>query len=439
MQHGHQLEHRPIAGLVPYERNARTHSKKQVRQIAGSIERFGFTNPLLITPNGRIVAGHGRVQAAKLLGFTEVPTLVLANLDDAERRAYILADNKLAANAGWDSEILAIELQFLSEVHFDLEVTGFSIAEIDFALDGARDSDPERKEPLPEDEIIPRQPHAVSQLGDVWQLGRHFLVCGDARQQSAYDAVTCGAPIDLVFADPPYNCPINGHLSGKGKVKHREFAMASGEMTEAEFVSFLRQTLSLAAATCRDGAIAFICMDWRGMESLLVAGRDAFTELKQLCVWNKSRGGMGTFYRSKHELVFAFKIGTAKHVNSFGLGETGRYRTNVWDYSNIPIAQPDSSQHPTPKPVAMVADAIRDCTKRGGLVLDNFGGSGTTLIAAETCGRSARLIEFDPLYCDCIIRRFEKFTGKRAILMGGQATFEEVEELRLEAAKGSRQ
>lgn len=355
---------RPIDSLIPYERNARTHSKKQLKQIAASIKRWGFTNPVLITADGRIVAGHGRVQAAKLLGWTEVPTLLLADLTEAERRAYILADNKLAENAGWDTEILAIELQALTDIEFDLDVTGFSIAEIDFVLDGARDSDPDRKEPLPEDVIIPLQTRAVSQLGDVWQLGRHVVVCGDAREQAAYDAVTSGVPIDLIFADPPYNCAINGHVCGKGKVKHREFVMASGEMTDDQFVDFLRQTMSLAAATCRDGAIAFVCIDWRGMESLIAAGKAAFTELKQVCVWNRQRGGMGTFYRSQYDLVCVFKNGTAKHTNNFGLS---KYRTNVWSYASVPSSK---AGHPTPKPVAMVADAIRDCTKRGGLVLD---------------------------------------------------------------------
>ena len=432
-----KLENRRIDELLFYERNARTHSKKQVSQIAASIERFGFTNPVLITEDGRIVAGHGRVRAAMLLGHDDVPTLVISDLNEAERRAYILADNKLSENAGWDTEILAIELQFLADANFDLEMTGFTQAEIDFTLDGSREADPERADPLPEDALVPLQAPAITKVGDVWDLGRHVLVCGDSREEGAYEAATSGSSIDMIFTDPPYNCPINGHVSGKGKVKHREFVMASGEMSDGEFVDFLRQTLSRAAATCRDGAMAFVCMDWRGMEPLLTAGKDAFTELKQLCVWNKSRGGMGTFYRSKHELVFAYKIGTAKHVNNFGLGETGRYRTNVWDYSSLSGPKGASADHPTPKPVALVADAIRDCTKRGGLVLDNFGGSGTTMIAAEVCGRSARLIEFDPIYCDCIIRRFEKFTGRNAILRATQMTFEEVQEARWALRKES--
>lgn len=437
MEHQAKIENRLIASLSPYANNARTHSKKQLAQIAASIKRFGFTNPVLVAEDGRIIAGHGRVQAAKLLGHTEVPAIVLSHLSDAERRAYILADNKLALNAGWDREILAIELQFLTEIDFDLDSTGFSVAEIDLTLDFARSSDAARPEPLIEDAVIPLQKAAITEIGDVWQLGRHVLACGDARNKSTYEALTCGELIDLIFADVPYNCKINGHARGPGKSKFREFPMASGEMADSEFVNFLKSSLSLAAATCRDGAIAYIFMDWRGMESLLAAGKHAFTEMKQLCVWNKPRGGMGTFYRSKHELIFVYKVGSAKHVNNFGLGETGRYRTNVWDYPGVLTAEADLEDHPTPKPVALVADAIRDCTKRGDLILDNFAGSGTTLIAAETCGRSARLIELDPLYCDSIIRRFEKYTGKKAVHKGSERTFEDVTESRLQSISES--
>jgi DNA modification methylase len=241
-------------------------------------------------------------------------------------------------------------------------------------------------------------------------------------------------PVDMIFTDPPFNCPINGHVSGLGRTKHREFAMASGEMSEDEFTRFLSTCLGAAAARCKDGAIAFVFIDWHGMGPLLTAGKTAFTEMKQLCVWNKTNGGMGTFYRSKHELVFVFKVGTAPHTNSFGLGDTGRYRTNVWDYpgiSSMSATRADElAMHPTVKPVALVADAIRDCSKRGDIILDPFGGSGTTLIAAEKVGRAARLIEYDPLYCDTIIRRWERLTGKDAVLMTTGQTFEAVAETR---------
>lgn len=428
-----KIQYRDTESLRPYKRNARTHSKKQIRQIAESIQKFGFTNPVLITRDGEIIAGHGRVESAKHLGIEKVPTIVLDDLTPDERRAYILADNKLALNAGWDSELLAIELGELSELGL-AEFTGFSTTEIDITLDGARDSDPAREDPAPEDALIPLGEHPVSKRGELWQMGRHVLICGDAREQSDYNAVTFDEPIACIFTDPPYNRRVNGHVCGLGKIKHREFAMASGEMDDDEFTAFLGCTLALAASRCKDGAIAFVCMDWRGMEQLLAAGRGSFTELKQLCVWNKTNGGMGTFYRSKHELVFVYKIGTAPHTNNFGLGDTGRYRTNVWDYpgvSSLGTSREDHARHPTPKPVALVADALRDCTRRGELVLDPFAGSGTTLISAEICGRAARLIEFDPLYCDTIIRRFEQFTGQKAVMMQSGQTFEEVSEARL--------
>ncbi|ASK89852.1 modification methylase RsrI [Sphingorhabdus sp. SMR4y] len=424
-----------ITSLQPYERNARTHSKKQVRQIADSIQRFGFTNPVLVSDDGEIIAGHGRVEAAKLIGMKTVPTLALSHLSEAERRAYVLADNRLALNAGWDKEILAIELQGLIDLDFEVELTGFSLAEIDLVLDEASDADPDGV-CTPEDEIPLLQEIAVSRLGDLWQLGRHRLLCGDARNQEDVALLLDGSKANMVFTDPPYNVKIDGNVCGSGSVKHREFAFASGEMSAGSFITFLTETLGNMSANMDDGAIAFVCMDWRHMGELLAAGSAAFTELKNLVVWNKTNGGMGTFYRSKHELIFVFKQGTAEHINSFGLGETGRYRTNVWDYAGISSISADRgdelAMHPTVKPVALVADAIRDCSKRGQIILDCFGGSGSTLIAAEKTGRSARLIEFDPLYCDTILRRWEQLTGKHAKLDETGQTFEDVSEIRCE-------
>ena len=431
---GRALVERPITALRPYPRNARTHSKKQIRQIARSIEQFGFTNPVLVADDGEIIAGHGRFEAAKLLGMTSVPTLALSHLSAAERRAYVLADNKLALNAGWDPEILAIELQGLIELDFDVELTGFSLAEVDIAIEAASEADPKAKD-APEDAIPALAGPAVTRMGDVWLLGRHRLLCGDARSKDDMARLMGGEQADLVFTDPPYNVAIDGHVCGLGEVKHREFAMASGEMSEPEFTAFLTETLSTMADVMRDGAIAYVCMDWRHMGELLVAGKAAFTELKNLVVWNKTNGGMGAFYRSKHELIFVFKAGSAPHTNSFGLGETGRYRTNVWDYAGISSIGANRAEvlamHPTVKPVALIADAIKDCSKRGEIVLDAFGGSGSTLIAAEKTGRCARLLEYDPLYCDTIVRRWEHLTGKRVTLGDGGATFEDIAEQRL--------
>jgi DNA modification methylase len=428
-----------LSSLRPYNRNARTHSKKQIRQIAASIGRFGFTNPVLISDDGEIIAGHGRVEAAKLLNMQRVPTLRLSHLSEAERRAYILADNKLAQNAGWDRELLALELQGLIDLDFDVELTGFSLAEAEIVLDEARESALDGSDPAAEDTIpvYEGDGSSVSRPGDLWTLGRHRLVCGDARDADAYERLLGGENVALIFSDPPYNVPIDGHVCGSGRIRHRDFAVGVGEMDRASFTRFLVDSLTPAAARCRDGAIAFICMDWRHMAELLAAGEKVFSELKNVCVWNKSNGGMGSFYRSKHELVFAFKVGSAPHLNTFGLGDTGRYRTNVWDYPGVNSFRAgrleELALHPTVKPVALVADAIKDCSRRGDLVLDPFGGSGTTLIAAQKSGRRARLIEYDPGYCDVILKRYEAATGDQALLSGTGQAFEDVAEQRAEA------
>lgn len=430
------IEILPLSSLRPYPGNARRHSKKQVRQIAESIRRFGFTNPVLISDQGEIIAGHGRVMAAKELGLPTLPTVRLSHLSAEERRAYVLADNKLALNAGWDMEILAIELQALIDLDFDVTLTGFSLAEVDLTLDQAREASTTAPD-SPADQIPEPPKIAVSRPGDLWVLGRHRLLCGNAMEPQHVVYLLGDEKADLIFTDPPYNVPIDGHVCGLGSVRHREFAFASGEMTQSQFTAFLTQTLSNAVSAARDGAIAYVCMDWRHMRELLDAGEEVFSELKNLCVWNKTNGGMGSFYRSKHELVFVFKVGKAPHLNSFGLGETGRYRTNVWDYpgiSSLGAKRTDElAMHPTVKPVALVADAIRDCSRRGEIVLDVFGGSGTTLIAAEACGRQARLLEYDPCYCDTILTRWEAYTGKRATLGHVGRPFEDVASERLNA------
>ncbi len=422
---------RPINDLKPCTRNARTHSRKQLRQIANSIERFGFTNPVLIDDEGQIIAGHGRVEAARLLGLKQVPTLALSHLSPAELRAYMLADNKLALNAGWDPELLAQELQELIDIDFDVDLTGFSLAEIDVILDDAKEASPGTRD-APEDAVPAPSDAVVTQRGDLWKIGEHYLLCGDARDPANFARLMQGRKADLVFTDPPYNVRIDGNVCGLGSVKHREFAFASGEMSEPEFTRFLTDTLGNAASVMRDGAIAFVCMDWRHMGELLSAGRQVFTEFKNLVVWNKTNGGMGAFYRSKHELIFVFKHGTAAHTNTFGLGESGRYRTNVWDHAGISSigAKRDEelAMHPTVKPVALVADAIRDCSRRGEIVLDCFAGSGTTLIAAEKTGRRARIIEYDPVYCDTIIRRWEQYTGRDVVNVASGTPFAALEE-----------
>ena len=396
--------------LKVWARNARTHSKKQLRQIADSIERFGFTNPVLIDRENRILAGHGRVAAAKALGMATVPCLRFEHMTETEKRAYVLADNKLALNAGWHSDLLAAELGALLEspdLDFDIGITGFSVAEIDLCLEEAAPEEPGD----PADEAVANDVPRRCRDGDVWQLGPHRLVCGNALDAEVVAQLMDGERARMVFSDPPYNVPIDGHVGNSGKVQHREFAMASGEMTASEFTNFLKTAFCNMADHSVDGAIHFLCMDWRHMNEMLAAGQAVYSELKNLIVWVKDNGGMGTFYRSRHELIFAFKIGTGPHVNSFELGQHGRYRTNVWQYKGVNTMRAgrmdELAMHPTVKPVQMIADAIKDVSGRGEIVLDPFGGSGSTLIAAEKTGRRARLAELDPNYCDRILARWQ--------------------------------
>jgi DNA modification methylase len=427
-----------VSALKPYARNARTHSRKQIKKIAASIERFGFVNPVLIDENNLIIAGHGRVAAAKQLGWAEVPTLRVEHLSETEKRAYILADNRLAEEAGWDQEMLAIELQGLIELDFSIELAGFDTAEADLILDAQAEANAPDQNIADEVPPIPASGDAVTRPGDLWQLGSHRLLCADATIAGSYDTLLGDDRAAMIFTDPPYNVPIEGHVSGLGKVHHREFAMASGEMTQAQFRGFLETVFAHMAAHSVDGAIHFICMDWRHLGETLAAGEAVYSELKNLCVWAKSNGGMGTFYRSRHELVFAFKNGTAPHINNFELGQTGRYRTNVWEYAGVNSFGRDRddslAMHPTVKPAVLVADAIKDCSRRRQIILDPFAGSGTTLIAAEQTGRRARVLELDPLYCDTIIRRWQAFTGKRAQHGDTGPSFEEMEEQRLAEA-----
>jgi DNA modification methylase len=428
-----QIEQTPINAFRPRDRNARTHSKSQIRQIRESILRFGFNNPILIDDDGHIIAGHGRVEAAKGLNITTVPAVRLSHLNETEKRAYVIADNRLAEKAGWDPEILAIELQGLIDIGFDVELTGFETPEIDLILEEFHDVS--RQSLTPDDQIPdPTSGPTISRLNDLWLLGAHRLLCGDARSAAAYAKLLGGQTADMVFTDPPYNVRIDGHVSGLGRVRHSEFAMASGEMTEPDFTSFLATTLGLTAKASRDGALQYVCMDWRHLAEILSAGRKAYDQLLNLCVWNKDNGGMGSFYRSKHELVFVFKVGNATHINNVELGRHGRNRTNVWDYAGVNTFRAgrldDLTMHPTVKPVALVADAIKDASRRSDLVLDPFAGSGTTIIAAEKTGRRAHAMEIDPKYVDVIIRRWQALTGKEAVLEATTTSFEDTLEHR---------
>lgn len=429
----------PAEHLKPYSRNARTHSKKQIGQIAESILRFGFTNPVLIDDSDMILAGHGRVEAARRLGIATVPCIRLSSLTDAEKRAYVLADNKIAQNAGWDDELLAGELHLLLQEpdEIDISLTGFTVAEIDLLLETG-ETGPTPSEAA--DDVIPKPTAVVvSQLGDVWQMGDHRLVCGDARDQVVYERLMTRADGELElaqmgFTDPPYNLRIPGNVSGSKRLAHRDFAMASGEMSESEFQRFLEASLSRMSAWSCDGSIHFVCMDWRHIDEISAAGKAVYSELKNVVIWTKDNAGMGSFYRSRHEMIFVFKSGAAPHINAFELGQNGRYRTNVWNYrgisSSTKTAREELALHPTVKPVAMVADAIKDCSRRGGIILDPFCGSGTILIAAQKTGRRARAIELDPIYCDTSIRRWQAFAKDDAVLVATGETFDQCTERR---------
>jgi DNA modification methylase len=423
-----KIEYRAVADLGVYERNTRTHSKKQIQQIAASVREFGFVNPIIVDENGEVIAGHGRLAAAKLLGLEKVPVVHLDHLSAEQKRAYRIADNRIAELAGWDEPLLAIEIESLLEIEtpFEIEIIGFETAEIDRLIDPS--AGPNKADPF--EEVVEPQGSAVTEPDDLWLLGRHRLLCGDARDPACYETLLAGEKAQMVFTDPPFNVRIGGHVCGLGRIQHREFAMASGEMSKVEFTEFLKTVLGNLAQASSDGAIHFVCMDWRHLQEVLEAGYAAYSELKNLCVWAKDNGGMGSFYRSRHELVFVFKHGTGPHINNFGLGETGRYRTNVWQYAGVNSwrrgRQEQLAMHPTVKPVALVVDAIKDCSRRGGIVLDAFGGSGTTIIAAEKTGRRGYLLELDPLYVDVTIRRWQKRFRQQAQHACTGLSFEEI-------------
>ena len=418
----------PIMELKPDPSNPRKHSREQIRAIARSIAAFGFNAPILIDKSKQIVAGHGRYEAAKLNQCAEVPVVFLEHLTATQARAYMLADNKLTDRSSWNDATLAVHLKELSELVLDFEIEdiGFELPEIDFrvqALDAAGDADLADEFQIPPGE-------ATSLPGDLWLLGDHRLYCGSALEASAYDVLLDGAKAAAVFTDPPYNVKIDGHVCGSGAIKHREFAMASGEMTSQQFERFLAEALRLLGAYTDPGAVIYACMDWRHMGEMLAAGRAAHFDLLNLCVWVKSNGGMGSLYRSRHELVFVFRNGKEQHRNNVQLGRFGRNRTNVWNYAGangFPRKGRKTALelHPTVKPIALVSDALLDATKRGDVVLDPFCGSGATILAAERARRRGHGVEIDPLYVDTTIGRWEKMTGRQGRHASGK-TFAEI-------------
>lgn len=426
------VEHLPPELLRPYARNARTHNERQVALIAQSIETFGFTNPIIADEDGTIIAGHGRWEAARLLGLTTVPVLRSRHMTAEKVKAYRIADNKLAELSGWDMELLKLDFAELNslELDFSIEITGFEHAEIDVMLDTPVKSEGDGpSDPLDAD--VPEPPaNPVSRPGDLWIMGEHRLLVGSSLDSASFEMLMAGNKATMVFQDAPFNVPIRGHVSGLGKVKHREFAMASGEMTRTQFQEFNATNLKAITPHLVDGAILAMCMDWRGSLTLQLAMEEAGLDLINLAVWVKSNGGMGSLLRSQHELVFIAKHGKASHINNVQLGRFKRYRTNVWKYPGVNTfgrgRMEQLTAHPTPKPVPLVADAIRDVSHRGQIVLDSFMGSGTTILAAERTGRIAYGIDIDPGYVDVSVARWVAMTGLEARLESTGQSFAEV-------------
>lgn len=423
--HIHLIEVRLDALSFP-ERRLRKHGEAQLAAIERSLERFGFISPILVSGSGEIVAGEARVEAAKRLGLNAAPAVRIEHLSEEEIRAYRIADNKLAEAADWNDEALRLELAELIELDVSIEGLGFETGELDVLLQGE-----EAEEDAPE---IPAEVETITRLGDVWLIGDHKLACGDALSRGTLARVLTGQEADAVFTDAPYNVKIDGNVCGSGAVRHREFSMASGEMSPDAFLSFLKEAHERLFEALKPGGVAFSFMDWRSIASLIRAGEEAGFKLINLAVWDKGVGGMGSLYRSQHELAAVFHKPGASARNNVQLGRHGRNRTNVWAYpganANGP-ARSDLGLHPTVKPVALAADAIRDVTARGELVLDVFGGAGSTMLAAQETGRVSRLVEIDPSYCDVIVKRMQDRFGVAATLEDSGGSFEDVRASRI--------
>jgi len=430
---GLQIEQASLKSLKKSQRNARKHPKKQIEQIANSIIRFGFITPIVVDSRNHIRAGFGRAEAAESIGLKTVPVIRVTDLSETELRAYMLADNRIAEGAGWDRELLAVELNELQialpEIGLDLSITGFEPGEVDTIIGDFAD-----RETNPEAEIPEATEVATAEPGDLFHLGNHRLIVGDARDSHVYDRLMGSQTAEMAFLDPPYNVPLQGNVAGHGRTKYREFAYGSGELTSSQFTQFLKDALCTCARFITDGSIVYVCMDWRHSGELLEAGASAFDELKNICVWTKANAGLGSFYRSAHEFVFVYKKGKTPHINTFGLGQNGRSRTNVWSYSGVNSFRAgrmdELVKHPTIKPVAMIADAMKDCSRRGSIILDSFCGSGSTIMAAEQVGRRAYCMEIDPLYVDVAIRRWQRSTRRDAIRQSTGQTFDELCRLR---------
>lgn len=418
-----------INALRPPPRELRKSNKRHQMALESSIRAFGVVKPLLVDAQGAIVAGYAVWKAAKAVGLQMMPTICISHLTPEQIRLYRIADNQIGTLSSFHEEMLKIELEELSglclDLDLNLELTGFSTAETDNVLLNAK---PEpQNENAERNEDDPATAPVVSRLGDLWIAGDHRILCANSLDEPSYLALMAGELAQMVVADPPYNVPVAGHVSGRKGAK--EFAFASGEMSPEEFILFLLAVFSLLVKFSVDGSIHYHFIDWRHVWEMLSAGRQAYSEHRNILVWNKTNASMG-WYRSQHELVCVFKHGTAPHIDNFGLGDTGRYRTNVLTHPGSNTFRKgrdeDLAAHPTVKNFSLIADLIRDCSRRGGIILDNFGGSGTTMLAAEWTGRRARLIEIDPAYVDVTLRRWMKQTGGGVILAETGQTFEEI-------------
>lgn len=416
----------PVEMLKPHPNNARKHRRAQISGIAESIGAFQFNTPIVIDGKNQILKGHGTLEAAKYLGYQRVPTIKIEHLTDAQARAYMLADNKLCDRSSWDEPKLALELQELSDLaqDFDITATGFEHPEIDLRIQSLDTDDKDA-----DDDFDTSKKQPVVCLGDLWSLENHKICCGDSRQGDCYSNLLGDQTASAVFTDPPYNVPINGHVRVKSDHGHREFLECSGEKSASEFEEFLSVTFKHMAKWTAAGGIIYSCMDWRHTEAIQVAGRDSNLKLLNLCVWVKTNGGMGSFYRSQHELVFVFGNGNSPHINNIQLGRFGRNRSNVWHCAGANSfsrsrGYDDFDSHPTVKPVRLVAEALTDSTHRGDLILDPFLGSGSTLIAAERTGRKCFGIELDPAHVETAINRWQMLTKKKAVNQNGQTLVE---------------
>jgi DNA modification methylase len=422
------VTYRPPSELIAYKRNARKHPERQLVALEASIREFGFNVPVLVATNNEIIAGHARVQAAQRAGLVEIPTISAEHLSPVQVKAYRLADNRLPELATWDMEALAVELdEIVALEEIEVESMGWATAEIDVLLAAGEASGGEA-DPADTQREPPVDP--VARVGDLWLLGRHRLLCGSSLEPASWMRLLNGRTARMVFTDPPFNVKVGGHVSGLGKIKHAEFAQASGEMSPQEFTAFLSGFLGAMLPHVEDGGVLDICMDWRHLRELLGAIDANDLTMLNLCCWNKTNGGMGSLYRSKHELVAITKKGRVPHINNVELGKHGRYRTNVWDYAGVnsfgASRMQDLADHPTVKPLALVADAIRDVTRQGDVVLDAFMGSGTTLLAAERTGRAGYGTEIEPRYIDVAIQRWQEMTNVKATLDGDGRTWSEV-------------